>query len=157
MAKKLLIVCLGNHRRSPLAEEILSARGATVDSAGIEVDLEIAIEDEESFEYASGSDISNILDDICTSLGVTTPTGHSTKAVTQELIDWADVVYGMNDEILTKLNDRFEGEFTKFDAESDIPNWEKYETEVEESNDDPLALLKAEGEHIKRIAELIEI
>jgi protein-tyrosine-phosphatase len=155
MAKKLLIVCLGNHRRSPLAEEILSARGATVDSAGIEVDLEIAIEDGESFEYASGSDISDTLDPICIALGVTTPTGHSTKAVTQELIDWADVVYGMNDEILTKLNDRFEGEFTKFDSESDIPNWEKYETEVEESNDDPLALLKAEGEHIKRIADLI--
>ena len=152
---KLLIVCLGNTRRSPLAEEILSARGATVDSAGIEVDLEIAIEDGKSFKYASGSDISDNLDAICTSLSVTTPTGHSTKAVTQELIDWADVVYGMNDEILTKLNDRFNGVFTKFDAASDIPDWEKYETEVEESNNDPLALLKAEGEHIKRIADLI--
>ena len=153
---KLLIVCTGNTRRSPLAKEILSARGATVDCAGIEVDLEIAIEDGESFEYASGSDISDTLDPVCIALGVTTPTGHSTKAVTQELIDWADVVYGMNDEILTKLNDRFEGEFTKFDSESDIPDWEKYEEESGES-DDMWAWFKAEGEHIKRIAELMEI
>ena len=153
MTKKLLIVCLGNHRRSPLAEEILSARGATVDSAGIDVDVDT----DEHELYASGSDISDTLDPVCTALGVTTPTGHSTKAVTQELIDWADVVYGMDDGVLGKLNYRFEGEFTKFDSESDIPNWEKYEEESGESDDDPLAWIKAEGEHIKRIAELIEI
>ena len=123
---KLLIVCLGNTRRSPLAEEILSARGATVDSAGIIV------------------------------IGATTCTGGYPKVVTQELIDWADVVYGMTDKILTKLNDRFEGEFTKFDSESDIPDWEKYEEETGES-DDMWAWVKAEGEHIKRIAELMEI
>ena len=155
MAKKLLIVCLGNTRRSPLAEEILSARGATVDSAGIDVGVEVDTDERDI--YASGSDISDSLDAVCIALGVTTPTGHSTKAVTQELIDWADVVYGMNDEILTKLNDRFNGVFTKFDSESDIPDWEKYETETEESNDDPLAWIKAEGEHIKRIADLISI
>ena len=149
---KLLIVCTANTLRSPLAEEILSARGATVNSAGIDVDVDT----DEHELYASGSDISDNLDAVCIALGVTTPTGHSTKAVTQELIDWADVIYGMNDEILTKLNDRFNGVFTKFDAASDIPDWEKYETEVGES-DDPLAWIKAEGEHIKRIADLISI
>ena len=157
MAKKLLIVCLGNTRRSPLAAEILSARGATVDSAGIDVGVDVGFPiDGELSEYASGADISDSLDAVCIALGVTTPTGHSTKAVTQELIDWADVVYGMNDEILTKLNDRFNGEFTKFDSESDIPDWEKYEEESGES-DDMWAWFKAEGEHIKRIAELMEI
>ena len=151
---KLLIVCLGNTRRSPLAEEILSARGATVDSAGIDVDVDT----DEHELYASGSDISDNLDAVCTALDVTTPTGHSTKAVTQELIDWADVVYGMNSEILGKLDAKFgsNAKFVAFDSASDIPDWETYETEVGVS-DDPLAWIKAEGEHIKRIADLISI
>jgi len=150
---KLLIVCTGNSLRSPLAKEILSARGATVDCAGIDVDIDT---DEHEF-LASGEGLSNkLIEHILPALDITIPEGHSTKAVTQELIDWADVVYGMDDGVLGKLNYRFEGEFTKFDSESDIPNWEKYEEESGES-DDMWAWFKAEGEHIKRIAELMEI
>jgi protein-tyrosine-phosphatase len=160
---KYLFVCKGNTRRSAIAQALLSARGGISDTAGTDVvghgfDLILrGIPDDQPI-YEAGASLGRSVEPVCTELGISPPSGHASKAVTQELIDWSDKVYYFNAGNLSKLESKFgaNAKFTALDATSDIPDWDTYDLTVGETEDE-FAILKEEGKHIKRCVDKISV
>lgn len=95
-ARPLLVVCLGNHCRSPLAEAILSRRGGLsveVRSAGLHPSRHV------------GKPAHHLMIDTARTLGYDL-TGHRGVALTPDLISWADAVLAMDRSVYRQLQDR---------------------------------------------------
>jgi protein-tyrosine phosphatase len=90
--RRILVVCLGNYCRSPLAERVLADLGGSaveVRSAGLIDKWEQAHPEMTAAAAALGYDL----------------TQHRPRQVTRELIDWADLVLAMDHFVLEQLRD----------------------------------------------------
>jgi protein-tyrosine phosphatase len=93
-ARKILVVCLGNHCRSPLAAAILAHRGgAAVDvrSAGLST-RRLTDEPAHPLMKIAASELGYDLTD------------HRGVQITTELLEWADLVLAMDQTIFTRLH-----------------------------------------------------
>jgi protein-tyrosine phosphatase len=119
-ARRILVVCLGNHCRSPLAAAVLAHRGGTavtVRSAALHAG------------HLAGQPAHPLMIKVGTALGYDL-TGHRGVQLTAALLQWADTVLAMDRSILEKLQKQAHpGDLPKlrlYLAQADVPDpWGK--------------------------------
>lgn len=88
---KILMVCSGNINRSPAAEYLFKQKGfANVDSCGLGKTAARSLPMTKRMKEAIGVEID-----------------HTSKQITQEMVDWADVIFCMGPGQVRKVNKTF--------------------------------------------------
>lgn len=119
-ARKILVICLGNHCRSPLAAAVLARRGGTavdVRSAGLHPRRHVDRPAHPLMITAA----ENLGHDL---------TGHRGVALTPQLLAWADLILAMDHTILDQLQQRTDAtehpKIRLYLPNADVPDpWEK--------------------------------
>ncbi len=131
---RVLVVCHGNMMRSQLAELAFRARGVDVKSAGVKT--------------TNGKAMAKKMRKVARELGYDVSEERTeyprSSVATQELVDWADVVYYMDNPNLRRLEEQF-GANEKYQPldfrgrvpdpafHSDIEFWRTVGKQIEES------------------------